>query len=127
MVLFFGRAAVFERTVPRRADRGAAAPGCRSRRRLDRSRARDTPSAVDSKKVFVQMPMIPELALSSLQFANIICAELLTPQPDCFVRYHDAAFRQKILDISEGEAETMVSPDRMTDDLGRKPIAGVAR
>jgi hypothetical protein len=60
--------------------------------------------AVDSKEDFVQMPVVPELALSSLQLADIICAELLTPQPDGFVRYDNAAFRQKIFDISEAEA-----------------------
>ena len=53
--------------------------------------------------------------------------ELLTPQPNGFIGYEDAAFRQKILDVSEAETETMVGPDRVTDDLGRKPIAGVAR
>ena len=50
-----------------------------------------------------------------LQFANIICAELLTPHPDGFVSYEDAAFRQKILDVSQAEAETMVGPDRRVE------------
>src|SRR3974377_1232647 len=83
--------------------------------------------AVDSEEDFVQMPVVAELALSSLQFADIIRAELLTPQPNGFIGYEDAAFRQKILDVSEAETETMVGPDCVTDDLGRKPIAGVAR
>jgi len=83
--------------------------------------------AVDSKEDLVQMPVVAEPALSSLQFANTVCAKLLTPQPDRFIRYDDAALRQKILDVSEAEAETMVGPDRITYDLGRKPIAGVAR
>lgn len=39
----------------------------------------------------------------------------------------DAAYRQKILDGSEAEAEAMIGPDRIADDLGKKPIAGVAR
>ena len=82
--------------------------------------------AIDSKEDFVQMPVVAEPALQSLQFANIICAELLTPQPNRFIGYEDASLRQKILDVSEAEAETMIGPDRVTDDLGRKPIAGVA-
>ena len=41
--------------------------------------------AVDSKEDFVQMPVVPELALSSLQLADIICAELLTPPPNRFI------------------------------------------
>src|SRR5215469_2815706 len=83
--------------------------------------------AVDSKEDLVQMPVVAEPALSSLQLADIICAELLTPPPNRFIGYGDAPFRQKILDIPEAEAETMVGPDRITNDLGRKPIAGVAR
>ena len=75
--------------------------------------------AVDSKEDFIQMPMVAEPAFSSLQLADIICAKLLTPQPDGFVRDEDASFRQKILDVSEAEAETMVGPDRITNDLGR--------
>jgi hypothetical protein len=83
--------------------------------------------AVDSKEDLVQMPVVAEPALSSLQLADIIWAELLTPQPNRFIRYGDASFRQEILDIPEAEAETMVGPYRLADDLGRKPIAGVAR
>jgi hypothetical protein len=81
--------------------------------------------AVDSKEDFVQMPVVAEPALESLQFANIICAELLTPQPNRFIGYEDASFRQKILDVSEAEAETMIGPDRVTDDLGCASTAQV--
>ena len=55
--------------------------------------------AVDSKEYFVQMPVVAQPALSSLQFADIICAELLTPQPNRFIGYEDASLRQKILDV----------------------------
>jgi hypothetical protein len=83
--------------------------------------------AVDSKEDLVQMPAVAEPALSSLQLANVVGTELLTPPPDRFIRYEDASFREKILYVSEADAETMVGPDRVTDNLGRKPIAGVAR
>ena len=53
------------------------------------------------------MPVVAEPALSSLQLAAIICAELLTPPPNRFIGYDDAAFRQKILDVSEAKAETI--------------------
>ena len=74
--------------------------------------------AVDSKEDLVQMPVVAEPALSSLQLAAIICAELLTPPPNRFIGYDDAAFRQKILDISEAKAETMVGPDRRVETPG---------
>src|SRR5262249_22204340 len=83
--------------------------------------------AVDSKEDFVQMPVVAEPASPSLELADIICAELLTPPPNRFIGHGDAPFRQKILDIPEAEAKTMVGPNRITDDLGRKPIAGVPR
>ena len=75
--------------------------------------------AVDSNEDLVQMPAVAEPALSSLQLADIICGELLTPQPNRFIGYGDAPFGQKILDIPEAEAETMVGPDRIPYDLGR--------
>jgi hypothetical protein len=74
--------------------------------------------AVDSKEDLVQMPVVAEPALSSLQLAAIICAELLTPPPNRFIGYDDAAFRQKILDVSEAKAETMVGPDRRVETPG---------
>jgi len=74
--------------------------------------------AVDAKEDLVQVPVIAESALSSLQFADIICAKLLTPPPNRFIGYENAPFRQKILDVSEAEAETMVSPDRRVETPG---------
>ena len=78
--------------------------------------------AVDSKEDLVQMPVVAESALAPLQFPDILCAKLLTPQPNGFIGYEDAAFRQKILDVSEAQAETMVGPDPITDDLGRETV-----
>jgi hypothetical protein len=49
-----------------------------------------------------------DLALGA-ELADIICAELLTPPPNRFIVYEDASFRQKILDVSEADAETIVS------------------
>ena len=74
--------------------------------------------AVDSKEDLVQMPVVAEPALAPLQLADIICAELLTPPPNRFIGYENAPFRQKILDVSEAEAETMVSPDRRVETPG---------
>jgi hypothetical protein len=34
---------------------------------------------------------------------------------------------KKILDIPEAQAEAMISPDSIADDLGRESIAGVTR
>jgi hypothetical protein len=56
--------------------------------------------AVDSNENFVQVPHIAEAALTTLQFSGIVRTELLTPQPNRFIRDDDSTFGQKILDIS---------------------------
>ena len=37
----------------------------------------------------------------------------------------DAPFRQKQLNVSEAQAEKVVQPDGMADDLGREAVPGV--
>src|ERR1700686_4800426 len=123
MVRFPGRAAVFERNVPRRADHGAAVPGCRSRRRLDPRHTREILLlAVDSNEDFVQVPNIAKAALTPLQFSGIVRTELPTPDSNRFIRDDDSPFGEKILDISEAQAETMVNPDGITDDFWRETM-----
>ena len=47
--------------------------------------------------------VVAEASLSSPQLADIVCAELLTPQPNRFIGYVDSAFRQKVLDVSKAK------------------------
>ena len=65
--------------------------------------------AVDSNENFVQVPTIAEAALPLLQFSSILRAELLTPQTNRFIGDNDATLGEKILDIAEAQAETMVT------------------
>ena len=83
--------------------------------------------AVDSNEDFVQMPNIAEAALTPLQFSGIARTKLLTPESNRFIRDNDSAFGEKILDISEAQAETMVSPDGIADDFWRKTMTVIAR
>jgi hypothetical protein len=62
--------------------------------------------------------VIAEPSLSSLQFPSIVRTELLAPLSNRFIRHDDSRFGEKILDISEAQAEAMVSPDCIADDLG---------
>src|SRR4051812_28741699 len=75
---------------------------------------------VDSNEDLVQVPLIAEPALSSLQFPSIVRTELLTPLSNRLIGHDDSPLGEKILDISKAQAEAMVSPDRVADDLGRK-------
>ena len=83
--------------------------------------------AVDSNEDFVQVPNIAEAALTPLQFSGIVRTELLTPESNRFIRNDDSAFGEKILDISEAEAETMVNPDGIADDFWRVTMTVKAR
>jgi hypothetical protein len=65
--------------------------------------------AVNSNEHFVHVPHIAETALTPLQFSDIVGTELLTPQPNRFLRDDDSSFGQKILDISEAQTETMLT------------------
>ena len=48
--------------------------------------------------------------------------ELLTPASHGLVGDDDATLGQDQLDIPQAEAEDMVEPDGVADDLGRKPM-----
>jgi hypothetical protein len=43
-----------------------------------------------------------------------------------FVGDDDASFSQKIFDIAKAQTETVIKPDGMPDDFGRKAMAVVA-
>ena len=68
-----------------------------------------------------------EPTLTPLQFPRIVGTELQTPAPDRLIRHDDSPFAEKILDISQAQAEAMVRSDRIANDLGRKTIAIATR
>src|SRR5215471_5451446 len=83
--------------------------------------------AVDSNEDLIQVPVIAESTLPSLQFPSVVRTELLTPPPDRLIGHDNTPLGEKILYISEAQAEAMVRPDRIADDLGRKTITSVTR
>jgi hypothetical protein len=72
--------------------------------------------AVDSNEDFIQVPVVAEPSLSSLQFPSIVSTELLTPLSNRLIRHDDSPLGEKILDISEAQAKAMGSPDCIADD-----------
>ena len=83
--------------------------------------------AVDSNEDLIQVPVVAQPSLSSLQFPSIVRTELLTPLPDRLIGHDDSALGKKILDISEAQAEAMVSPDRIAKILSRNNITPTPR
>jgi hypothetical protein len=83
--------------------------------------------AVDSNENFVQVPNIAEAALPPFQSLGIVRTELFTPESNRFIRDEDSPFGEKILDIPEAQAETMVNPDGIANNFGRKTMTVITR
>jgi hypothetical protein len=49
----------------------------------------------------------------------------MTPVADAFVNDHHTTGRQDQVDLAQAEAEAMLKPNRMLDDLGREAKAAV--
>ncbi len=69
----------------------------------------------------------PKAALTPLQFSGILRTELLTPESNRLIRDNDSAFGEKILHISEAQAETTVNPDGIADDFCWETMTVIAR
>ena len=81
--------------------------------------------AVDGDEDFVEEPRIAWPSLAAAQGSSVGAPELETPLPDRLVTDDDATFGEEILGIPEAEAEPMVEPDGVSDDLARVAIASV--
>ncbi len=74
----------------------------------------------------VKTPSAGMFAPTPSDAPGVDTAELEDPWSDCFVGDVEAALRHEILDVAKTQLEPEVEPDRMRDDLGRKPVALVA-
>ena len=81
---------------------------------------------IDRHEDFVQEPRISESTLASLQLPSVVGAELPAPLANGFVGHDDSSFGQQILNIPEAHAVSVVEPDGMADDFGRKAMPMVA-
>ena len=81
--------------------------------------------APNADEHLVQVPGVSRLRPLSAQPRGELSAELQSPMPNAFVGHHDAALRQDQLDVAKTEAEDVREPDRVADDLGRKPVRGI--
>ena len=61
-----------------------------------------------------------------LRPAGILRAERPAPVADGLVGDGDSTLRQEVLDVSEAQAEPVVQPDGVADDLGWEPMTAVA-
>ncbi len=85
------------------------------------------PPPLDGHEEFVQVPRVAQPASSAPQPPRVVEPERLTPLADRFVRDRNAALGEEIFHITEAQAEAVIEPHRVTDDLGWKAVSVVAR
>jgi hypothetical protein len=74
---------------------------------------------------FIQIPCVAKSSSTFLDRSSIGWTEFVAPAADWFVGNNNSTFRQKILNIAKAETESVIKPDRMADDFGRKTISSV--
>jgi hypothetical protein len=80
----------------------------------------------DVHEEFIQVPRIAQATLSPPEPTRIFGIELPTPLLDGFVGNQDLSLCQEIFDITEAQAEAVIEPDGVADDLRGKSVSVVA-
>jgi hypothetical protein len=75
---------------------------------------------LDPDEHLVQMPLISKPWPSVAQAVDKALAKFLAPAPHRLIGDDNTTFGEEQLDISQAEAEHMVQPNSMTEDLGGK-------
>ena len=73
----------------------------------------------------IDVPCVAKRASTLPDRSSVRWTEFVTPTPNRFIRNNNPTLRQKILNIAKAETESMIQPDRMTDDFGGKTISVV--
>lgn len=81
--------------------------------------------AIDTDEYLVEMPGVTRPRPSPAQLASKLGSEFSAPMPNALVGHDRAPLGQDQLDISQAEAEHVVEPHGMADDLGWKPVTGI--
>jgi len=81
--------------------------------------------ALDPDEHLVQVPFVPRLWPSAAKTVGKTLPGLLAPAPNSLVGDHNAPLSQEQLDVAQAEAEHMVQPDSMADDLSGEAMAAV--
>ncbi len=63
------------------------------------------------------MQNIAGIGLTTPKVPGNLRPEFNHPAPDTFVRYVDAAFQKKLLNLAQAQVEACLQPDRMSDNL----------
>ena len=81
--------------------------------------------AIDVQEHFIEVPSVARLGPALTELAGEVGAELEAPLPDALVADRGAPFGEDQLNSPEAQAEDVVEPDGVADDLGWEAIARV--
>ena len=81
--------------------------------------------AADADEHLIQMPFVARPGPAPLERVGERTPEAQAPGADALVADHDAALGQDRLNLTQAQAEAVVEPDSVADDLGRKAEAVV--
>jgi hypothetical protein len=81
------------------------------------------PFTLNCHEEFVQVPDVPQASLSASEYMGVFGTELSAPLSNGLEGDGDPALCQQILNISEAQAETVVKPNSMADDIWRKSVS----
>jgi hypothetical protein len=82
--------------------------------------------ALNPDEHLIQMPLVTGPRTTAAQAFGKALAKFLAPAPNGLIGDDDATLGQQELNIPQAEAEHVIQPDSMADDLGGKAMA-VAR
>ena len=83
-------------------------------------------SAVDFQIDLVKMPGRVRLGPALSQVRCDERPEMIHPASDRLIRDPNRALREQIFDVAQAQREPELEPNRLLNDLGREPVAGVA-
>ena len=78
--------------------------------------------ALDPDEDLIEMPFVARARTTPAQIAREARAELQAPPPNALVGDNHAALGQDQLDIPKAQAEDLIEPHRVADQLGRKAM-----
>jgi len=81
--------------------------------------------ALNPDEHLIKVPLVTGLWTTAAQAIGKALAELLAPAPNGLIGDNDATLRQQEFNISKAEAERVIQPDGMADDLSGKAMAVV--
>jgi hypothetical protein len=78
--------------------------------------------AIDFYKNFIDTESIAITLVSSLQAAGVNCTEFYRPESDGLSTDRDSSLGQEIFNITVAEVESIIEPDGVGNDIGRKAV-----